>query len=203
MPNSSDQRVSPEKLKAFCIDALLKSGLNQKDAETSAEVLVTTDTWGIHSHGTNHLRNYINKIRAGGIDPQARPEVIAEGPAWAHLDAHSAMGMVTSTMAMDLAITKAKATTISYVGVRGGTHFGAAGYYSNLAVKHEMIGLAMSNADPNMTVPGGRGVIVGNNPFSYAVPAGKEWPIFLDIAMSAVAAGKVSRAKALGKKIPD
>jgi ureidoglycolate dehydrogenase (NAD+) len=48
----------------------------------------------------------------------------------------------------------------------------------------------MSNADPNMVVPGGRGGLIGNNPLAYAVLAGEEYPILLDIALSAVAAGK-------------
>jgi ureidoglycolate dehydrogenase (NAD+) len=60
----------------------------------------------------------------------------------------------------------------------------------------------MSNSDPNMTVPGGRGHVIGNNPFSYAIPNGSEPPIFLDIALSVVAASKVLSAKKRGESIP-
>ena len=45
--------------------------------------------------------------------------------------------------------------------------------------------------------------MVGNNPLAYAVPAGCEKPILLDIAMSTVAAGKIFAAQALGKSVPD
>ena len=90
---------------------------------------------------------------------------------------------------MQVAIEKAKAQGIGYAGVRNSNHFGAAGYYANMAVRHDMLGIAMSNADPNMVVPGARGRIIGNNPLAYAVPAGEEYPILLDIALSAVAAG--------------
>jgi LDH2 family malate/lactate/ureidoglycolate dehydrogenase len=176
--------------------------MRKRDAGIAAEVLVTTDTWGTYTHGTNHLRNYVNKIKAGGIDPRAVPEVIAEGPSWAVIDGHSALGMVTSCRAMELAIRKARAAVISYVGVRNSAHFGAAGYYANLAVQHDMIGLAMSNTDTNMTAPGARGAVIGNNPLALAVPAGKEQPIFLDIALSAVASAKVWAAKTLGRSIP-
>jgi len=61
----------------------------------------------------------------------------------------------------------------------------------------------MSNADPNMVVPGAKGHVIGNNPVAYAVPAGKENPLFLDIALSAVAAGKIFAMKNVGKPIPD
>jgi LDH2 family malate/lactate/ureidoglycolate dehydrogenase len=104
---------------------------------------------------------------------------------------------------MNLAIEKAREKTIAWVGVKNSSHFGAAGYYANMAPKQGMIGIAMSNADPNMVVPGARGSIIGNNPVAYAVPAGKENPLFLDIALSAVAAGKIFAIKALDKPIPD
>lgn len=196
------KRVSPEKLTAFSIEALEAAGLGEADAATAARVLVTTDTWGTFSHGTYHLRNYINKIRARGIDVRARPQIVGEGPAWAIMDGHVALGMVTSCAAMELAIHKAAAQGISYVGVRNSTHFGAAGYYASMALPHDMIGIAMSNVNPIMTPPGGRTSILGNNPLAYAAPAGEEHAIFLDIALSVVAATKLHTAKTLGQSIP-
>jgi ureidoglycolate dehydrogenase (NAD+) len=199
---SMSKRVLPEKLKKFCVDALTKAGLKPQDALIVAEVLVMTDTWGTFSHGTGALANYVNTMKSGGINPSALPEVIAGGTGWALVDGHSSMGMLGSTMAMNLAIEKARGNTISWVGVRDSSHFGAAGYYANMAARENMVGIAMSNADPNMVVPGARGHIIGNNPIAYAVPAGEEHPILLDIALSAVAAGKILGMKALGQAIP-
>jgi ureidoglycolate dehydrogenase (NAD+) len=198
---STSKRVVPEKLTRFCVSALIQSGLKPQDAQTVADVLVMTDTWGTFSHGTGALANYLNTMKAGGINPSALPEVIAEGTGWAIVDGHSSMGMLGSSLAMNLAIEKAQESTISWAGVRDSSHFGAAGYYANLAARHNMIGIAMSNADPNMVVPGARGHILGNNPIAYAVPAGEEHPLLLDIALSAVAAGKILAMKALGQAI--
>lgn len=202
MENPLGKHVSPEKLGAFCTNALQAAGLDKTDAETTAQVLVTTDTWGTFSHGTYHLRNYVNKIRAGGIDPKAKPQVILEGPAWAIIDGHAAIGMVTGCRAMELAIQKARIDGIGFVAVRNSNHFGAAGYYATLAIEHDMMGVAMSNVDPIMAAPGGRTSVIGNNPLAYAAPAGEEYPIFLDIALSAVASTKIHTAKAQGKSIP-
>jgi ureidoglycolate dehydrogenase (NAD+) len=104
---------------------------------------------------------------------------------------------------MNTAITKAKTAGIAYVGVRNSCHFGAAGYYALLAAKAGMIGMAMANDIPSMAVPGSRKAVLGTNPFAYAVPAGEEDPIFLDIASSAVAGGKIRIAQILGQKVPD
>jgi ureidoglycolate dehydrogenase (NAD+) len=195
-------RVEAEKLREFCISALKRAGLDQQDAVTVADVLVMTDTWGTYSHGTGALRNYIRTLRAGGIDPHAKAEVISEGDSWALIDAHAGMGMPSCCLAVKMAIEKARVQTISWAGVRNSSHFGAAGFYANMAAEQNMFGIAMSNADPNMVVPGARGHVVGNNPLAYAIPAGKERPILLDIALSAVAAGKIFAAKALSQTIP-
>jgi ureidoglycolate dehydrogenase (NAD+) len=196
-------RVFPKDLENFCVEAMLKSGIRDDDARITADVLVTTDTYGVHTHGTKQLRTLLKNFRAGRLDSKAVPEVVAEGPSWAIVDGHYAMPMATSHMAMELAIEKARVTGIAYVGVRQSSHFGAAGYYANMAAEKDMIGLSMCNVDPCMTVPGARGKILGTNPIAYSVPAGREKPIFLDIATSTVAASKVFAARALGKKIPD
>ena len=203
MEQTSVKRVRPEKLLELCVYALKGAGLDDNDAGVVAQALVTTDTWGTFSHGTNHLRNYLKKIRAGGINPKAKPEVILEGHSWAVIDGHFAMGMVTGCRAMELAIAKGKADGIGYVAVRNGSHFGAAGYYASMALGHDMIGMAMSNTDANMVAPGGRTSVIGNNPFAYAAPAGSEHPILLDIAMSATASTKIFAAKAKGNTVPE
>jgi ureidoglycolate dehydrogenase (NAD+) len=199
----SGKRVSAEDLREFCVEAMRKSGMREKDSRTAADVLVTTDVFGVHTHGTKQLRNLLKNLRLGGLNAKASPKVVAEGPAWGMIDGHYAMPMVTSCMAMKLAMKKAKKSGIGYAAVRHSSHFGAAGYYAMMAAKEGMFGLAMTNVDPCMTVPGAKAKILGTNPIAYASPAGKEKPVFLDIATSTVAASKVFAARTLGKTIPD
>ena len=196
-------RITAPQLEKFCVEALTKVGISDADARTTAEVLVTTDTWGVFTHGVKSLRGYIRRIQAGGIRKDAKPKIVSEGPAWAMVDGESGLGMVTSTFAMRVAMNKAKVTGIGYVGVRNSCHFGAAGFYAAMAAHEQMIGIAMCNDIPSVTAPGARGAVLGSNPFSFAVPAGQEKPILLDMATSTVAGGKVFAAAALGKKIPE
>ena len=189
-------------LRDFSVGALRKAGVSETDAAVIAEALVTTDLFGVFSHGTKNLLNYILKIRAGGLNARAVPVVEAEGPAWAVLNGNAAMGMVSATRGMELAVAKARSAGIGYVGVKNSCHFGAAGYYANLAAKQGMIGIAMSNADPNMAIPNSRCVAIGNNPFSFAAPLPNGKSVFLDIALSNVAALKVIMAKEKGVSVP-
>ena len=198
-----ESKIAAKDLKAFCVAAMLKAGVNADDAELTAEVLVTTDTWGTFTHGTRQLRGLLKNVRAGRLDPKARVEVAAEGPAWAMVDGHYVMPPATSYRSMELAIQKAKATGLGYVGVKHSSHFGAAGYYAVMAAQRGLIGLSMCNLDPVMVVPGSRGRAIGNNPLAYALPAGDGRPVFLDIALSTVAGTKIFNAQLAGQKIPD
>jgi LDH2 family malate/lactate/ureidoglycolate dehydrogenase len=190
-------------LEAFCVAALCRCGMSPADAKTTADVLITTDTFGVFTHGVKSLKGYVRRLRHGGLNAEAKPFVESEGPAWALVNGQSAIGMVTSVFAMNAAIEKAKTAGMAYVGVRNSCHFGAAGYYAVMAAKAGMIGMAMANDLPSMAVPGSRKAVLGTNPFSFAVPAGQYDPIFLDIASSAVAGGKVRIMQALNQKTPD
>lgn len=196
-------KIKVNTFKEFCRACCEKEGMSKENARITAEVLCETDCFGTNSHGSKNLYGYVKKQRAGGMDFKAEPEIINEGPSYALLDAHSGMGMVAGYKAMELAISKALKTGVAVVTVRNSTHFGAAGFYSNMAARAGMFGLAVSNVDPNMTVPGARGMIIGNNPLSYASPIGGDESIFLDIAMSNVASLKVVQARKDGAKIPD
>lgn len=195
--------VSVPNLHAFCLDALQKVGVSEADAVTTADVLVTTDTWGTFTHGTKALRAYVRRLQGGGLRPGGQPKVVGTGPAWAMVDGDSSLGMVTSVFAMKTALAKAAKAGIACVGVNNNCHYGAAGYYASLAIEQNMIGISMANDIPTVNAPGAKGSILGSNPFAFAAPAGKERPVMLDMATSTVAGGKVFAAAALGKPIRD
>ena len=196
-------KIKLDELRRFSVETLLKAGVSEEDAKTTAEVLITTDTFGVLTHGTKNLYQYILKMQAGGLDAKAVPTVEGEGPSWAVINGNKAVGMVSACKAMNLAVKKAKETGIAYVGVKNSCHFGAAGYYANLAASQGLIGISMSNADPVIAVPNGCKKAIGTNPFSFAAPLGNGKSVFLDIALSNVAALKVIMAQEKGQAIPD
>jgi LDH2 family malate/lactate/ureidoglycolate dehydrogenase len=195
-------KILVQDLHAFCVEALTQIGVGETAARTTADVLVTTDTWGTFTHGTKALRAYIRRLRSGGLRKNGSPRVVDEGPAWAVVDGDSSLGMVSSVFAMNTAMAKAATAGIALVGLRNNCHYGAAGYYAAMAIPNNMIGLSMANDIPTVNAPGARGPIMGSNPFGFAAPASREKPILLDMATSTVAGGKVFAAAALGKTIP-
>ncbi len=195
--------LSIAELEQFSIQCLLSVGLSERDARISAGVLVTTDSWGVHTHGTKNLRGYIRRLKAGGLMAQAQAAIERDGPAWAIVNAHSTLAMVSSTFAMDTAIQKARATGMGYVGVHNACHFGAAGVYAAQAAKQGLIGIAMANDTPSVSIPGSTVAVLGSNPLAIAIPSSEPFPIMLDIATSTVAGGKVFQAASEGRSIPE
>lgn len=200
---SSSILISADALHQFVTLALSRAGMSASDANTVADVLVTTDTWGVFTHGTKLLKDYVRRLRAGGIRQGAAPVIAAEGPAWATVDGQAAMGHIAAVFAMRTAIAKARTCGIAYVNVRNTCHFGAAGYYAWLAAQEGLIGVAMANDIPSVAAPGSRRAVTGSNPLAYAIPTGAGNPILLDMATSTVAGGKVYAAHQRGEPIPD
>jgi len=103
---------------------------------------------------------------------------------------------------MEMAIRKAREFGIGMVGVRNSRHYGMSAYYSMLALPHDMIGLAMTNASRQVVPTFGREAKFGTNPMCFAVPTDRELPFVLDMATTTAAAGKLELAARQGKTIP-
>ncbi len=202
-PAGPPPSVPVEALHAFTRAALQQAGLSETDAATGADALVTTDAWGVFTHGTKSLAGYLRRLQTGGLRPGGGPRVVAEGGAWAIVDGDSSLGQIGSVFATRTAIAKARQQGIAYVGVRNSCHFGAAGYYTWLAAKEGFIGISMANDIPSVAAPGSRKAVTGSNPISYAVPAGRYRPMLLDMSTATVAGGKVYAARMRGEPIPD
>jgi LDH2 family malate/lactate/ureidoglycolate dehydrogenase len=81
-------------------------------------------------------------------------------------------------------------------------HFGAAGYYAQMAAKQGLIGMAMCNVRPLAVAAGGQEPVFGTNPIAMSAPIDGEHAFLLDIATTAVAGGKLEIANRQHKRIP-
>lgn len=180
-----------------------KAGLCEEDAKIITNVLLETEMRGVFTHGFMRLERYINCIKSGGIKTDGNYSVIYDSPSWASIDGNDNLGIVISYKAMKLAMEKAKETGVGIVNVMGSHHFGAAGYYTSMCADNDMVGMAMSNGDILIAATGSAEKTIGNNPFSYAFPAGKYGKIVYDIAMSYTSDRKVVQLDKEGKKVPE
>src|SRR5881398_850544 len=194
--------VSEGALRRFCEEALKKLGVPAGDARTTTDVLVTADLRGIESHGVARLGRYVAGLKKGFMRPTDQSKIIKETKATALIDGGQSLGQVVGRRGMELAIKKAKESAIGIVSVRNSHHYGIAGYYSLMALEHDLIGVSMTNAAPLVVPTFGRTAVLGTNPISLTAPASKEKPFVLDMATSVVPRGKLEVYDRLKKKMP-
>ena len=196
-------RIDPARLLHFGTDAHRAAGMPDDEAHLAADTLVQADLWGHQSHGVLRLPWYLARLRSGACTPAGRPELLVDAGAIGVWDGHDGMGQVLAARAMQDTIARAKRHGIGAVAVRNPGHFGTAMYYTLMAARAGCIGFLATNASPAMAPWGGRRKSVGNNPWSWAAPAGRFAPLVLDIANTGVARGKIYLAKQKGLRIPE
>jgi L-2-hydroxycarboxylate dehydrogenase (NAD+) len=189
----SEYRLSTEsKLKGFVIDVLVKVAVPLADAAIVADVLVEADLRGIESHGVARLESfYVSRILGGMLCAAPNARIVRETPTSILIDADNGLGHPAGKRAMLAVLDKAEASGAAFGAVRGSNHFGIAGYYAMLALDRDMIGIASTNSTRYGAPTYGKDIMLGTNPWAYAIPANKEPAFVLDFATTTVARGKL------------
>lgn len=195
--------ITHDKLKKFTKDIFLATNSPEKEAELVAELLVRANLCGVDSHGVIRIPDYVKEIEEGKLKPGIQPKIVKESKVTALIDGQFGFGQVTAMKAMELAIEKAQQYGTSTLTVFNCNHIGRLADYPTLAVEKDMIGLIFCKGFPVVVAPwGGRARLLGTNPLSFGIPAGKEKPIIADFATSVSAEGKIRVKFARGEKIP-
>ena len=186
-----DKVYSLRSLQSFTESLLENMGCSKADAILAAEVLLTADLRGIDSHGIARLSGYVRLWEAKRINTTPNIRVVHETPSTAVVDGDSGLGLVVGPKAMEIAMEKARQVGTGWVAVRNSNHFGIAGYHAMKALKHDMIGMAMTNASPLVAPTFSTERLLGTNPIAVAIPAGKQPPFVADFATTTAANGKL------------
>jgi LDH2 family malate/lactate/ureidoglycolate dehydrogenase len=187
---------------AFARSVLSANGVPDEHAATVARCLVHADLRGVDTHGLCRLPIYLERVRAGLINPAPKLAPKRVTPVAAALDGENGFGFVVGMRAMAEAIAMAREFGIGVVAARRSTHFGMAASYALPAVEAGLMAMVFSNASRAMPPWGGRSMLLGTNPFCMAAPAGRHRPVILDMSPAVAARGKIRRAERRGEQIP-
>jgi len=202
MSSHPTEYFSPSRLKEFCGAVLQKLEIPPQDADLITEALVRANLRGVDSHGVIRMPVYVERLKKGLVNPKPRIAILRETTAMALMDGDNGSGQVVAARAMELAMAKARESGVGLVGIRNSTHFGATAFFTMMALKKEMIGIAIANSYATVAPWGSRAPYFGTNPMSIAAPAGQELPVVLDMATSVAAWGKIILAAKKGESIP-
>ena len=182
---------SYQQLYSFTESVFLAMGCSAKDATTATEVLIAADLRGIDSHGVARLSGYVRLWEASRINATPNLSIVHETPSTAVVDGDAGLGLVVAPYAMQIAIDKAKQVGTGWVSVKNSNHFGIAGYHAMMALEHDMIGMAMTNASALVAPTFSSEKMLGTNPIAVAIPAGHEPAFVADMATTTAANGKL------------
>jgi L-2-hydroxycarboxylate dehydrogenase (NAD+) len=183
--------ISYNNLYKFTYSIFKSIGCSDKHATTATKALLAADVRGIDSHGVARLNGYVRLWEAKRVNANPQIKIAHETPSTAVVDGDSGLGLVVAPYAMQVAIDKAKQVGTGWVSVCNSNHFGIAGYHAMMALQHDMIGIAMTNASALVAPTFSVERMLGTNPIAVAIPA-KEQPAFVaDFATTTAANGKL------------
>ena len=193
-----------EDLERFAARLFERVGVAPGDARLTATSLVEANLRGVDTHGvTRVLVPYVRRLQCGVMSPRTEIAVVRDAQSAALLAGKNSIGQVVATRATQLAIEKARAGGAAWVGAAHSNHFGAAAFYALMAVEQDMVGIVLTNGIPSVAPTGGRRAMLGTNPIAFALPAGEEPPLVVDMATSVVARGRIMLFAKQGLPMPE
>ncbi len=197
-----EQVFSYQQLFNFSKSVFLKIGCSNEDADTATKALLSADLRGIDSHGVARLSGYVRLWEVKRVNATPDIKIIYETPSTAVVDGDSGLGLVVAPFAMQVAIEKANKVGTGWVSVQNSNHFGIAAHHAMMALEHDMIGMAMTNASALVAPTFSIDKMLGTNPICVAAPAGNEPAFVADFATTTAANGKLEILQRKNKETP-
>ncbi len=185
----------------FTREVFLGMGCSESDSDVIADVFLAAELRGHSSHGMIRIKDYFQLWKAGRINVSPSVRVVHESPSTAVVDGDNAVGMVAAGRSMEIAIEKARNAGTGWVATKNSNHFGIAGYYAMMALRHDMIGICLTNANPLVAPTFSISRMMGTNPVAVAIPALSQPPFIADFATTPIARGKLAVSEKKGEKV--
>jgi len=204
-------RVPHEKLREFVSAAVQSVGLPDDRAALLAELLTANDLRGVFSHGTTQVATYAILMRDRKLNNTPDVRVVRETPVSVVVDGDGGLGYFPSWEGTARAIDKAKQSGIAIMLTQNHGHFGAAGIYARMTLRHDL--LCYVTSGHQLLLKAGQPLYdaAGGSPMAFSAPALEEDSLVLDFGamhdlyggrrdeLAQIAPGLVLRSIGLGE----
>ena len=197
--------IQAEPLTDLVSAILEKAGVETERARVCAVHLVGANLKGHDSHGVGMAPSYVAWIRAGGLKPNQRGEIVQDSGAVVVVDGGFGLGAAVAKETMELAIDRARRFGVACVALRDSCHIGRIGTYGEQCADAGLVSTHYVNVvggAPTVTPFGGRDPRMLTNPYCCTIPRADGEHLVLDFATSAVAMGKLRVAHMKGEPAP-
>ncbi|MBW9141514.1 MAG: Ldh family oxidoreductase [Candidatus Aramenus sp.] len=179
---------------------LLTDILDRREVEFSdviADHFTEAELRGHSSHGVQRMIPLVKGVELGTIRRDLEFEVVKESNSSILIDGKHSVGISL----WSLLIEREYDSPVTAIAVRNASHVGYLGYYTERLARKGKVAIMLGNAEPAVTRPGtSPAKVLSTTPFSVAIPS--DPPVVLDMALSAIARGKIVEALRKGETIP-
>ncbi|MEP5151417.1 Ldh family oxidoreductase, partial [Planktotalea sp.] len=184
--------------------ALKAHGANDSIAAEMARAVAWAEARNNRICGLYYVESYCQQLVSGRVDGTATPSVSRPLPSRIEVDGNNGFAQPAFAAALDQAISAAKETGTVSVALHRTHTCTALGYFTEMAARHGLIAMGMTNASPIVAPPGGKTRAIGTNPMAFAVPNETGGiAMSFDQSTTTVALGRITMAKAAGEAIPE
>lgn len=198
--------INHERLREIVKQVCMNAGTREPEAIAVADHLVDANLRGHDSHGVGMLPAYIRNINLGHLIPDGHAEKVSGQGSVIVVDGKFGFGQIVGPEAMDMGMEVAKTHGVAVVALRNAHHLGRIGSHAEHIAASGFISIHYVNVvghSPLVAPFGGTVPRLSTNPFCCAIPVTNDHPVVLDMATSAIAAGKVRVAANSGELVPE
>lgn len=194
-------KLSIEEAHALVLRILPRYGMSQGDAKIVADHLVDA---GLAGHAFASLPRVLALVdQMQKRAPAKPPRIVAQTPVSIVIDGGNTTGYVTSVMAIDAAIEKARTSGIGLATVHNTWFSGRCSYYVERAARAGFVALHTANTSARVAPFGGIDRVYGTNPVAIAIPRiAPHDPIVVDFSTAATTWGEVLLHLHTGRELP-
>lgn len=190
----------------ICQNLFVAAGTPVDRAGIVASSLVKSNLLGHDSHGVQLVPGYLERVREGKMNSNARPTVKQQTGAITTVDGDWGFGQINARFGVERTIELVDQFGLGCVSLTRTNHIGRLGEYAQMLAEAGLISLVMTGISNNTGVVapyGGRERTFGTNPMAWSLPVDRARPpLVLDFATSGVAFGKVAVAHSKGVSVP-
>jgi 3-dehydro-L-gulonate 2-dehydrogenase len=190
-----------EQLKAEFKRVLISLNFTETNAGDCATIFADNSRDGVYSHGLNRFPVFVEYVKEGLINPNAKPTQVSSFGAIEQWDGNLGPGMLNARLCMDRAIELAKDNGIGCIAIKNTNHWMRGGTYGWQAAEAGCIGICFTNTIANLPPWGGIEPRLGNNPLIFAIPK-TGGHIVLDMAITQYSFGKLWQYNNENKPLP-
>jgi (2R)-3-sulfolactate dehydrogenase (NADP+) len=195
--------IATADLEALMVAALLRANTSDSVARSTARALTQAEIDGQKGHGLSRIPSYAAQAKSGKVNGHAVPRITQTRPGSLMVDVangffYPAMDAIRAPL-----VAAARASGIAAAGFVHSHHAGVIGWHlDQLATRDGLVMLMFANTPHAMASAGGKRPVFGTNPIGFAAPRKGRDAVVVDMALSAVARGKILTASQKGEAIP-